>query len=284
MSPLPPLTDSVTGLLGHAENRYVFLIGGGGKTTLMFALARSLCRTGNTVVTTTSTRILRPSPEDSPAVVVDQDLARLVPLLRDRLRDAAHVTAARTALADGEKLSGFSADELDRLHEARVADYLLVEADGAAGRSLKAHHEHEPVVSPRADLVIAVIGIDCLAKPMTDEHVHRASRFGGLLGCELGAPITVDDIARILFAPRGYLHTVGPQTEVAVFISKVKSSEDRRNAERLAGALCLSPTPGRDGAPAGALQDRDDAGRITRIAVGDLVGSSAFLEILNHSP
>ncbi|MFH1420112.1 MAG: selenium cofactor biosynthesis protein YqeC [Planctomycetota bacterium] len=261
-----PLARSVAGLLGRPENRYIFLIGGGGKTTLMFTLARLLCREGNTVVTTTSTKILHPPPQDSPAVVVDKDIPLLISRLRERLRDAPHVTAACTPLADGEKLSGFSADELDRLYEARGADYLLVEADGAAGRSLKAHHEHEPVVSHRADLVIAVIGIDCLGKPLNDEHVHRARRLGEFLGRELGVRITVDDVARIFFDPRGYLKAVGPQTEVAVFLSKVKSPINRENADLLVNALHAG----------------DGAGRISRIAVGDLVGSSAFLEILSH--
>jgi len=261
----PPLARSVADILGHAQNRYVFLIGGGGKTTLMFALARSLCRKGHTVVTTTSTKILRPPPETSPAVVVDKDIALLIPRLRDRLGDAGHVTAARTSLADGEKLSGFSADELDELYEARVADYVLVEADGAAGRSLKAHQEHEPVISGRADLVIAVIGIDCLGKPMNDEHVHRARHLGEFLGCEPGVRITVDDVAGIFFHPRGYLKAVGPETEVAVFVSKVKSVADRENVELLAHVL----------------HEGDGAGRIARIAVGDLVGRSASLEVLS---
>lgn len=250
----PPLTRSIAGILGHPENRYVFLIGGGGKTTLMFALAQSLCRKGHTVVTTTSTKIFRPPPEHSPAVVVNKDIPLLVPRLRDRLRDTAHVTAACATLANGEKLSGFSADELDQLREAKVADYLIVEADGSAGRSLKAHHDYEPVVSHRADLVIAVIGIDCIGKPLNDKHVHRARRFGELLGCKQGARIGVNEVAGIFFDPRGYLKSVGPQTEVVVFLSKAKSPADRENADLLASAL----------------QDGDVAGRITRIAIGDL--------------
>ncbi len=267
MAAHPPLEQSVAGLLGRRENRYVFLIGGGGKTTLLFALAHSLCRKGDFVITTTSTKILRPSPEDSPAVVVEGDIPRLTSRLHDRLGEVTHVTAANAALADGDKLAGFTADDLDQLYEARVADYLLVEADGAAGRSLKAHAEHEPVVSHRADLAIAVIGIDCLGKPLSDEHVHRAGRFGETLGCEPGTPITVDDVARIFFHPCGYLKAVGPQMEIAVFLSKVKSATDRECAAHLANAL----------------RQGDAAGRIARIAAGDLVGSSAFVEILKQS-
>ncbi len=250
----PPLAESVAGLLGRSENRYIFLIGGGGKTTLMFTLARQLCRKGPTVVTTTSTKILRPSPHDSPAVVVDQDMPQMIARLRKRLHDTAHVTAARAPLDEENKLCGFSANELDQLHDARVADYLLIEADGAAGRSLKAHNEYEPVVSHRADLVIAVIGIDCLGKPLTDEHVHRARRLGELLGREPRTCITADDVAGIFFHPRGYLKEVGPQTEVTVFLSKVESSADRENAELLANTLI----------------DTDGAGRISRIVIGDL--------------
>ena len=71
----------------------------------------------------------------------------------------------RRTRTGGRKVGGLPVAVLDALVDARVADHVLVEADGSAGRPLKAHADHEPVVSPRADLVIAVIGVDCLGAP-----------------------------------------------------------------------------------------------------------------------
>ncbi len=251
----PLQTRLVTRLLGDAEQRYIFLIGGGGKTTLMFALAGWLCDNGRTVITTTSTKILHPPREVSPAVVIEADIRRLIPRAREALADAAHVTMARARVAGHDnKLRGFTELDLDRLRDAGVADCILVEADGAAGRSLKAHGDHEPVVSPGADLVIAVIGVDCIGKPLNDEHVHRPARCAEILGCAEGTPITANDIATLFYHLQGYLKTVGPRTEVAVFISKVKSAIDRENADLLAKTLRAA--------------DRD--GCVARIVIGDL--------------
>ena len=265
----PPQPQPITCLLGHAENRYVFLIGGGGKTTLMFALAKWLSDDGRTVITTTSTKILHPPSEASRAVVIEADVPRLIPCAREALRDTAHVTIGRARLAgNGNKLCGFSEHDLDRLHEANIADYILVEADGAAGRSIKAHGDHEPVVSPRADLVIAVIGIDCIGKPLSDKHVHRPWRYADILGCAQGAPITAKDISTLFFHPQGYLKAVGPQTEVAVFLSKVKSPTDSENADLLANAL----------------QVGDRTKRVARIAVGDLAGPAQLVRSFSSLP
>ena len=261
----PAQPVSVTDLLGRSKNRYIFLIGGGGKTTLMFALANSLCRDGQKVITTTSTKILYPSPETSPVIEIEENIDRLTPRVREQLRERPHVTVVSYHLAEEGKLCGFLAPELDRLHQARMADYIIVEADGAAGRSLKAHADYEPVVSHQADLVIAVVGIDCVGKPLTDEHVHRRRRYSQLLDRPEGTPITTEDIATLFFHPQGYMKAVGPQSEVTVFLSKVKTPADRTNAETLAEAL----------------RNHDTTARITRIAVGDLVGPAPFLNVLD---
>ena len=244
-------------LLGHGRNRYGLLIGGGGKTTAMFALAKAISHVGHTVITTTSTRILRPPPEVSPVVIINRNVSALLPAVADRLAVTPHVTVARSLLPDGAKLSGFPADDLDRLRDTGIADYILVEADGADGRSVKAHADHEPVVSHRADLVIVVIGIDCIGKPLNDEHVHRAERFSHLIGLARNAKLTVRDIATLFFHPRGYLKTVEPRSEVCVFLSKARSSADRDKAGKLADALLAA----------------DAAGRISQIAIGDLRGN-----------
>ncbi|MBF0106499.1 MAG: hypothetical protein HQM16_14380 [Deltaproteobacteria bacterium] len=54
------------------KNRYVYLVGGGGKTTLMFRLAHLLRDEGRTVITTTTTKILYPTPHQCRAVVLKE--------------------------------------------------------------------------------------------------------------------------------------------------------------------------------------------------------------------
>ncbi len=274
---LPVLTVDETFAL--PPQAYVFLIGGGGKTTLMFAMAHHLSRAGRTVVSTTSTRILYPSPSESARVIVEDDPRRLVSRLASELADVRHVTVAKSVCEKASvdpsrdreradrKLGGYTPDELDYLWQGGVADYLLVEADGAAGRSLKAHLDHEPVVSSRADLVIAVIGCDCVGCLLNDAHVYRSEQFGRLLNRPLGTPVTVDDVAAIFFHPRGYLRAVPPEPTVMVLISKAGGEARRANAERLAAALWAA----------------DGGKRMARVVIGELGGPQPFLELAGRA-
>ena len=239
---------------GLEKRRYVFLMGGGGKTSLMFALAHALAAGGRSVLTTTSTRIHYPGLAESDHVVVGPDAVSLIEPLRGEFGTAGHVTAAASRLEEAAKLGGLGVDQLDLLLDARVADHVLVEADGAAGRSLKAHGEHEPVVSARADLVIAVIGVDALGMPMDDLHVHRARLLCERLGRPPGSAITGDDVARIVFHRDGYLGRIGKNSEIIVFVNKAGTPEALGDARRLAEAL----------------KRGDLEGRINHVVVGDV--------------
>jgi probable selenium-dependent hydroxylase accessory protein YqeC len=259
-APLPPAAlDDAFALATHS---YIFLIGGGGKTTLMFTLAHHLSRAGHTVISTTSTRILYPSPQDAARVIIEADPARAATQLRSELPEARHIALAKTLCNADRKLCGHAADELDALRQAHVAHYILVEADGAAGRSLKAHADHEPVISTQADLVIAVIGTDCIGHPLDDAHVHRAARFAQLLNRAIGAPLAPDDVAAIFFHPLGYLKAVPPAADLIVLLSKAGVAAQRANAPQLATALRAA--------------DHDK--RIARIVLGELAGPHPFVE------
>jgi probable selenium-dependent hydroxylase accessory protein YqeC len=222
---------------GLRERRYVHLIGGGGKTTLMFAAAHALAAEGRSVLTTTTTRILYPESAQSDCVVLGSDAASLVEGLRAGFATQRHVTAVAPDPDGGRKVGGIPVGVLDALVEARVTDHVLVEADGAAGRSLKAHADHEPVVSPRADLVIAVIGVDCIGAPMDDAHVHRAELLRERLGRPAGAFVRAEDAARIVLHREGWLARVARDVEAIVFVNKVATPEARDAAWRLADAL-----------------------------------------------
>jgi len=222
---------------GLRERRYVHLIGGGGKTTLMFAAAHALAAEGRSVLTTTSTRILYPEAAQSERVVLGSDAAALVARLRAEFATHRHVTVVAPDPEGGRKVGGLSVAVLDAFVDARIAEHVLVEADGAAGRSLKAHAGHEPVVSPRADLVIAVIGVDCLGAPMDDQHVHRAALLRERLGRPAGALVTAEDVAGIVLHRDGWLARVARDAEVIAFVNMAATPQAVAAAHGLADAL-----------------------------------------------
>jgi probable selenium-dependent hydroxylase accessory protein YqeC len=79
----------------------ISLVGAGGKTTLMFRMARELAAAGETVLTTTTTRIYRPEAAQSAHVVVADELSAALPALARRLRQSRHVTAAAGCVPEG---------------------------------------------------------------------------------------------------------------------------------------------------------------------------------------
>jgi probable selenium-dependent hydroxylase accessory protein YqeC len=250
-----PVADvgSVLDAFGLRERHYVHLIGAGGKTTLMFAAAHALAGEGRSVLTTTTTRILLPGPAESACVVVGADAAPLVERLGGELAAHRHVTVVAPDLDGGRKAGGLPVAVLDALVEARVAGHVLVEADGSAGRPLKAHAEHEPVVSARADLVIAVIGLGCLGAPMDDEHVHRAALLRERLGRPAGAVVRAEDVAGIVLHREGWLARLAPGCEVIAFVNQAVTPAARDAAGRIAAALRAA----------------DAERRVARIVVGD---------------
>ena len=73
---------------------------------------------------------------------------------------------------------------------ANIADYVLVEADGSAGKPLKAHAAHEPVIPDNAAQVICVAGASGLNRPIS-EAVHRPEIFFQMTNCAVATPKAV---------------------------------------------------------------------------------------------
>ncbi|MBI4864660.1 MAG: putative selenium-dependent hydroxylase accessory protein YqeC [Candidatus Riflebacteria bacterium] len=241
-----PVTAELLLELFMSGHRFVHLVGGGGKTTLMFALARAHVDRGRTVITTTTTRILRPGPHLSPEVITGEVEPAVV---RAALARHGLVTLALSEEPGTGKLLGHAPEYLAAIHAARIADAILVEADGSAGRPLKAHRDHEPVVCPEADRVIVVTGCDAIGAVLSDASVHRpeivAERFDVPPGTILDAAL----VARVLL--EDHLARLPSGAAVTFFISRVTGEARRLAATDLAARLA-----------------RD--GRVARIVLGDL--------------
>lgn len=197
--------------------RFIHLIGGGGKTTLMLAMARALAGRGTRVIATTSTRIRRCEGLALERLLIGPDPGQLAEQAREVLSRQNPIVLASGV--EGGKLLGFSAEALEQLATTGVADALLVEADGAAGRPLKAHAPWEPVIATSADLVIGVVGAWCLGQPLDERTVHRADLFAERVGCARGALLEPRHVAAILFHREGYLAKVPHEADVMLGIT-----------------------------------------------------------------
>ena len=157
------------------------VIGSGGKTSLLAALAREL---PGTVVLTTTTHIL-PFPNMPLVTSADADGVRAA------LAESRVVCVGSQAEKNGKLVT----PELGIDALASLADHVLVEADGARRLPLKAHAPWEPVIPACSGRTILVLGASGLGQPVR-EAVHRPELFCGLVGCAPDDPATPEFVAR----------------------------------------------------------------------------------------
>ena len=149
----------------HVTRGVTALIGGGGKTTLLYTLAEELRRRG-TVIVTTSTHIQRPEQ---------------YPVLPEGGKDAVAAALSENGVVcvAGRSPEGkLSAPALSFELLSELADFVLVEADGSKRLPLKAHAPHEPVIPACAGQTVYVVGADGFGGLPPPGAVRRDMRRG----------------------------------------------------------------------------------------------------------
>lgn len=226
---------TLTEALRMAPDTVVALVGGGGKTTAMFRLAREVADQGGSVITTTTTRIFGAQIALAPAHVPATEVTRE--------RVAAALAVHRHVLVVGAtdpasgKAEGVSLDLFRDLRAWYPGICFVNEADGSRMRPFKAPAGYEPVIPAQTTLVVPVVGADVFGKALDADHVHRPERVGALSGAPAGAPITPAMVARVLAHPRGGRKDVPAGARVVVLINKVESLPDRTPARETAERL-----------------------------------------------
>ncbi len=200
------------------------LVGGGGKTTLMLKLARELAEAGSRVIVTTTTHIF---PPDGITTLTNATIAEIASAL---VKDGAVCVGKSDG---GEKLTApdVSIGDLESL-----ADYVLVEADGAKRFPLKAPAAHEPVIPDETRLVIAVAGLSGVGKTMR-EAVFRPERYAALTGKSESDPVTAQDVALVLTHPEGQRKGVTDDMRFSILLNQADDEAAKRAAAQVAAEL-----------------------------------------------
>lgn len=231
-----PLSLSTPFGIDGDEPALVAFTGGGGKTSLMFALARTLAANGRTVIVTTTTRLMANQTALAPAVVTWQGEASLA---QAAAQARAHGVCLVVGPVSGQKVLGVAVDVPAQLLALPGVDVVLVEADGARMRPIKAPAAHEPVIPPQATLLVPVLGIDALAQPLADA-AHRPERVQQLLSTRwpvpLSQPLTPAQAAFLLTHPQGGLKGAPSSARIIPFINKVETAVHYAAARTIAHA------------------------------------------------
>ncbi len=202
---------------------------------MMFSLARELQRRGARVITTTTTKIFEPPPWQTPCLILQEEGEELLRRVEEGLKRWGHVTVARGRLPAEGKLRGIGAAMVGQLE--KLADYVIVEADGSKGRPLKAPAPHEPVVPGTTTLFVVVVGADGLGRPLSEEWVFRSELAARLLGAKEGDLLPSDAVAELILHPQGLMKGRPPGARALVFVNKVETPDRLKGARELAGDL-----------------------------------------------
>jgi probable selenium-dependent hydroxylase accessory protein YqeC len=246
-----------------SEPGIVSIVGAGGKTTLLFRLAKELAKARKTVLSTTTTKIFHPAPAQSAHVIIDTDPAEMIRQADCFHADALHITAGAGFDETNGKLLGYPPEVISFLWETGRFQWILIEADGAAGKPLKAPAAHEPVIPAETTVLIAVIGLDAVGEPLTEEWVFRSHLYAQRTGCSPGKAITPESICEILTHPEGIMKGCPVNAGRFVFLNKAQTPFLRAAGEKIGTILKLG----------GRIQFRD-------VLIGSLGDENARIESL----
>jgi molybdenum cofactor cytidylyltransferase len=273
--------------LNVKANDVVSFVGAGGKTTAALRLMEELAGIGRRVVFTTTTRILEPIPRDNEYLLLanEEEVLAQVPELLTRypkvfLAQRCLEEVDPTALGESDreypmrpnKLDGVSSSLVDRLalrlssgQAQRLGEAaILVEADGAGHRALKAPAVHEPVVPSSTTILVPLADLTVLGKPLTEKHVHRPELVAGLAGAALGEPVTVEMVATVLSHPQGGLKGLPEHARAIPILNQMVKDRPLDEAHEIARLVLRNQ-------------------RIKRVVIASLRAPQPVLEVMTNN-
>ena len=245
--------------LSIGEKEVISLVGAGGKTTLLYALGRELSALGSGVILTSTTKILEPAPSPFLLQFISNELGAIKKWLTENSNSHQPLLIARKRLPNG-KLEGILPEWTEEIFSIDGVSTIVNEADGSAGRPLKAPREGEPVIPKNTTLLVPLIGIDGMGCPLDEEKVFRSAIASRLLNLPIGSTITEDAIVRLVME---WIKNGPSGARIVPLINKVDIPGGLEKAQKLARyLLAVDPT------------------RIRRVVLGQLQQLPAVKEVV----
>ena len=195
-------------------------VGGGGKSSLLWRLGEELSAHARVILTTTThiwppacETLLSPSPE---AIVAAFEHTGLM--------------AVGSITPEGK----LTKPPISMAQLSRLADYVLVEADGSRGLPLKVPNAHEPVIPVGTALTVALAGMSCAGLTIL-EAAHRPELYAAIAGFPLQNRVTPKMVASVLMHPAG--QRKGLDGRFAVVLNQADTPQRLDFAHAIAQAL-----------------------------------------------
>jgi len=205
--------DGLARALDIGDASVVSLVGGGGKTTALFALGRQL---SGTRVLTTTTKMGADRAEGFDPLLDPSDDVLVSQLGRDGV-------ALVWAGIDDHRALGVGSATCDRW--SNFVDHVVIEADGSRRRPFKAPAAHEPVVPASTSLLVGCVGAAAFDGVIADV-CHRPEEVAAVANCAVGDRLTAARLAAVLGSPNGTQKGRPVGAQFVVLLNQVEPHHD----------------------------------------------------------
>ncbi|MCF7823321.1 MAG: putative selenium-dependent hydroxylase accessory protein YqeC [Candidatus Marinimicrobia bacterium] len=203
------------------------IIGGGGKTTLLYNLGDELAETYSQVILSSLTKSGISSHHPAHLYKEFEAEDSRAALLKN------NPVYVMGEYEHSEKLIGLEEAQLEQLYEA--SDLTIFECDGARKRPIKAHQPYDPEIPHFATHTIVVVGADAVGAKIDGKLVHRPELFRELWDVNANFVLTPPFIAKVLTSQYGYMKKVPHSSKISYFVNKADTFP--RESFKLAQAI-----------------------------------------------
>jgi molybdenum cofactor cytidylyltransferase len=194
-------------------------VGAGGKTSLIFAVAKELFMDRCVVTTTTKMALSEKLLADH--VIETEKIDKI---------DFSEISGINFVYSEQvtnetAKVKGFDEIQLQHISSKLLEKNipLLIEADGSNRKPLKFPAEHEPVIPKFVNKVCLVVGLSAIGKQLNKENFHRPELISKVLSIPLGTKITWDHLYEILSNEKGWKKNFPHNAETVVFLHQAET-------------------------------------------------------------
>jgi len=219
------------------DAKVISVVGAGGKTSTILSLKdtwKHQAKTGESLIITTTTAMFEPSKRDVDYLIFTdncdvKDIIEHVTFIGNDEKSNPKIVGVfrnKLRLEDHTKTKGINPNLVDLIGETKTFEHIIVEADGAKRKSMKAYEIHEPVIPKSTELVIIVMGLSVLNKKINESTVHRASNFLKLVNKQENDILEFKDFPKLFIGDMGFLRGVPEKANVLVFMNQYDSVEN----------------------------------------------------------
>jgi probable selenium-dependent hydroxylase accessory protein YqeC len=236
---MPLLCD----LIDLPTSPVIAITGAGGKTTTMYTLASELAQRGKRVITTTTTQIFYPETGETDTLIVAADTNILLQKMKAALAHQYRITVAGNVLRT-DKLAGLQPEQPYKLLMESGADIVIVEADGARHRMIKAPAEHEPVIPLHTNVALLMMSAEAINQPLSDRIAHRPEQVAVVTDINVGDLLSPAVIARLITSEQGSLKHIPETAAVYLLITHASMAHEETIHELVSLVGCSTRITG----------------------------------------